>query len=96
LQGADLGLLDRLLFAAQLHRGIHLDAEAATGRLFEFLAHVFDRNHGGIACRMNVGGLEHHFLLRCGRSTGERARNGQDRGSEDGGEGLHVGGPPSL
>src|SRR6516225_9537663 len=37
LQGADLGLLDRLFFDAELHRGVHLDAEPLPGRRLELL-----------------------------------------------------------
>jgi len=73
----DLGLLDHLLLAAELHRGEHLDADAAVGGGFEFLAHALDRFHGRIAERMHVGGLEHEFLLgeggNVGRKRGERA-----------------------
>src|SRR5262249_55643660 len=73
----DLGLLDHLLLAAELHRRVHLDAEAAAARRFEFPAHRHDRFHGRIAERMHVGGLEHELLLgeggNVGRERGERA-----------------------
>src|SRR5713226_7215254 len=62
-KGADLGLLDRLLFAAELHRGIHLDADAAAGRRFELLAHVFDRLHGRVALGVYVRSLQHRRRL---------------------------------
>ncbi len=71
---ADLGLLDHLLLAAELHRRVHLDADAAVARRFEFLAHRHDRLDGRIAERMHVGGLEHELLLGEGGNTGrERA-----------------------
>ena len=38
--------------------GIHLHAEPAVGRRFEFLAEIFDRDDGRIAGRMNVRRLE--------------------------------------
>ena len=34
-KGAHLGLFDRFLFAAELHRRVHLDADAAAGGRFE-------------------------------------------------------------
>ena len=71
------GLLDHLLLAAELHRRVHLDAEAAAARRFEFSAHRHDRLDGGIAERMHIGGLEHELLLgeggSAGRERGERA-----------------------
>src|SRR2546430_1976086 len=62
-QGADLRLLDHLLLAAQLHGGVHLDAEAPVGGGRELLAHALHRLDGGIAERMHVRGLEHELGL---------------------------------
>ena len=72
LQGAELGLLDHLLLAAELHRREHLDREAAVGGGLELLAHAhhgFDRR---IAERMHVGRLQHHLGL-CLGLAGARA-----------------------
>ena len=63
LQRAELRLLDHLLFAAELHRRIHLDAEPAGARGFELLAHAHDRLDRRIAERVHVGRLEDGFLL---------------------------------
>ncbi len=78
LQGADLRLLDRLLLAAELHRGIHLDADAAAGRRFELLAHVLDRLDGRVALGVHVRGLQHRRWLR--PSVAQRCR-GEERGA---------------
>ena len=64
LDGADLGLFDGLLLAAQLHRRKHLDREPPIGGGLEFLAQILGRRHGGIAGGLNVGRLENHFRLR--------------------------------
>ena len=66
LQGADLGLLDHLLLAAELHGGVHLDADAPVGGGLELLAHALHRLDGRIAERMHVRGLEHDLGLREG------------------------------
>ena len=85
---ADLGLLDRLLLAAELHGGEHLHAQPAVGRLVELLAHVLHRDHGRIADRMDVRGLEHELLLR--RALARKARGrGSTQGAEHDGSSLH-------
>jgi len=61
LDGADLRLLDRFLFAAKLHGGVHLHAEPAVRRLFELLAEIFDGDDSRIAGRMDVRGFELRF-----------------------------------
>ncbi len=61
LDGADLGLLDGLLLAAELGGGIHLDREPAVGGGGELLAEALGRRDGRIAGRLHVGGLEHGF-----------------------------------
>jgi hypothetical protein len=66
---ADLRLLDHLLLAAELHRRIDFDAEAAVGLLLELLAHPFDRLDGRVAERMHVGRLEDHLGLGQGRAA---------------------------
>src|SRR5256886_5453162 len=72
---ADLRLLDHLLLAAELHRRVHLDADAAAARRFEFFAHSHDRLDGRIAQWVHVGCLEHELLLGKGGNTGrERAK----------------------
>ena len=78
---ADLGLLDRLLLAAELHGGKHLHGEPPVGRLVELLAKVFHRDDGGIAGRMDIRGLEHELLLRAAS-----ARQAGDCGSAQGAE----------
>ena len=80
LQRADLRLLDRLFLAAQLHRGIHLDAEPAPGRRFELFPHLFDRLDSRIALGMHVGCLEHHFLVgRFGAGADQTKQQYRDR-----------------
>src|SRR5512132_3155541 len=72
---ADLGLLDHLLLAAELHRRVHLDADAAAARRFEFLAHRHDRLDRRIAQWVHVGCFEQELLLGEGGSGGrERAK----------------------
>jgi hypothetical protein len=78
---ADLRLLDRLFLAAELHRGVHLDAEPAAGRGLELLAQAHDCFDGRIAERMHVGGLEHELLLR----EGADAQIGRERAQRGGG-----------
>ena len=68
---------ERLLLAAELHRGIDLDGEPAAGRLRELLAEGFDRRDGRIAERMHVGRFQHHFL------GDRRARNPEGHGKRD-------------
>ena len=63
LQRAELGLLDHLLLAAKLHRREHLDRKPSVGGGFQLLAHAHHGFHGGIAERVDVGGLDHHFGL---------------------------------
>jgi hypothetical protein len=83
LDRANLRLLDHLLFAAQLHRGIHLDRQPSIGRLFQLLAHVLDRLHGRIAFGVHVRRFQDALLLRQCRASRrnaahrERARQGQ-------------------
>ena len=72
---ADLRLLDRLLFAAELHRGVHLNAEAAVGRLGQRRAHVLDGLNRRIALRMNVGRFEDELVI----GRGKRCRTGHDQ-----------------
>ncbi len=79
LDGADLGLLDRLLFAAKLHRGEHLHAQPAIGRLFELLAEVLHRHHGWISGRMHVRRLEDELLLRDRRTAEADKRDDGNR-----------------
>jgi hypothetical protein len=62
-QGADLSLFDHLLLAAELHRRIHLDAEAPLRGLLELLAHVHDGLDRRVAERVHVARLENHLLL---------------------------------
>ena len=81
---ADLRLLDHLLFAAELHRRKHLDAQTSVGCGLELLAHLDDRFHRRIAERMHVGRLEHELLLREGRARcksrgGEENAGGRER-----------------
>jgi hypothetical protein len=80
LQRPHLGLLDHLLLASELHRGVHLDRDPAVGGRFELLAHALDGLDRRIAERMDVARLPHHFLLRQGgrrtRADGHHERDG--------------------
>ena len=84
LQRADLGLLDHLLLAAELHRGEHLDADAAVGGLLEPLAHAHHGLDRRIAERVHVGGLEHQFRLglRCAEAEACRCQRRHGAASE--------------
>jgi hypothetical protein len=87
LDGADLRLLDRLLLAAELHRGVHLQRQPAARRLTQFLVEVVDGDDRRIAGRMHVGGLE-----RCRRGGGARrhgAACGQ-RAERQGGSAYNI------
>ena len=81
LQGADLRLLDHLLLAAELHGGVHLDADARIGGGCELLAHALHRLDGGIAEGMHVGGLQHDLGLGEGSGNPDRT-HGQSRQTE--------------
>src|SRR6266852_2174334 len=80
LNGADLGLLDRFLLAAELHRAVHLHAQPSRGRVLELAAEAFHRRDGRITGRVHVGGLEHQLLLRERRADG----SGRDRSERQG------------
>jgi hypothetical protein len=62
LDRAELGLLDRLRLAAQLHRGVHLNGEPTLRRIIELLAEIFDGLDGWVAFRMHIGGLQHGLV----------------------------------
>jgi hypothetical protein len=80
LQRPDLGLLDHLLLAAELHRREHLDREPAGGRGLQLLAHALDRLDGGVAEHVHVGGLQHLLLLGRGRKHEREREGGGKRG----------------
>jgi hypothetical protein len=82
LDRAQLGLLDRLLLAAELHGREHLDGEPAAGRLLELLAHAdhgFDR---GIPQRMNVRRFQHHGVGGQGAADRRAAGDAEQRHRE--------------
>jgi hypothetical protein len=89
LQRADLGLLDHLLLAAQLHRRIHLDRDAPLGGGLQLLAHALDRLHGRIAERVHIARLPHHLLLRQQGARG-KGRQGRRRANTDHVATLHF------
>src|SRR5262249_10655182 len=64
LDGANLRLLDGLFFSTELHGWEHLDADAAVGRLLQFLAEVFHRNDSRITGRVDVRSLQFKLGLR--------------------------------
>ena len=69
--------------AAELHRAVHLDADASLGRFVELLAHALDGDHRRVAGRVHVGGLPDGFLLR-DDGGGQRAQaGGRDGGAQD-------------
>src|SRR3974390_228104 len=61
--GADLGLLDCLLLAAELHGGIHRNRDAAIGGTGKFFAHILDRDDRWITGWMDIRGLKNQLLL---------------------------------
>jgi hypothetical protein len=79
---ADLRLLGHLLFAAELHRRIHLNGEPPFGGLLELLAHPHHGLHRGVPERVCVGGFEHHLGLRKGIRRKRRGRCGGTRHRE--------------
>src|SRR3972149_2546468 len=81
--------------AAELHRGIELDFDLAAGFGFDFLRPFGDESlrHRRLR-RQGLGNAERHLLReRCGRSSGERKRSGQNRTEAE--ECGHVGFLPS-
>ncbi len=89
----DLGLLDHLLFAAELHRRVHLDADPPASRRLELLAHGHDRLDRGVAERMHIGRLEDELRLRRCRPDQigwERAKSGKHAEAEQG-TAIHEG-----
>ena len=82
LQRAHLRLLDHLLLAAELHRGIHLDADAAVGGGLQLLAHAHHGLHRRVAERVHVGGLEHELGLGGSGQQAPHAYGKRDRRSK--------------